>query len=353
MLTGKRVGLLDVDIHGPSVPTMLGLENLTPQTNLGSMLPVELGDLKVMSIGFLLKSRDDAIIWRGPMKARMIKQFLMDVEWGELDYLIIDSPPGTGDEPLSVCQLVDNVDGALIVTTPQDVATADVRKSISFCRRLNLPVLGVIENMSGFICPKCGEETAIFQRGGGKRMAEEMDAPFLGQIPIDPKIVEMADSGKSCIRNMPESALTGVFEHIVERIMRLSEKTFSSFETENNIYEEKRNMRIAIPLADGKLAMHFGHCESFSIVEADLEKKMIVAEEIIESPPHQPGLLPRWLAGHGAQVIIAGGMGQRAQSLFAENNIEVNIGASSETPEQLVMAYLNGNLETGDNICDH
>jgi Mrp family chromosome partitioning ATPase len=145
-LAGKKVGLLDVDIHGPSIPKLLNLEDRTPQIVDESIIPIELGDnLKVMSLGFLLRGRDDAIIWRGPMKMGAIKQFLQDVEWGNLDYLVIDLPPGTGDEPLSVCQLIDNPDGAIVVTTPQEVALADVRKSIHFCQSLQLPVLGVVK----------------------------------------------------------------------------------------------------------------------------------------------------------------------------------------------------------------
>ncbi|MFA5757351.1 MAG: Mrp/NBP35 family ATP-binding protein, partial [Smithellaceae bacterium] len=151
-LHGLRVGLLDVDIHGPSVPTMLGLEGESLKGNPGELFPVEFGGLKVMSLGFLLQNPDDAVIWRGPMKMGVIKQFLTDVNWGDLDYLIIDAPPGTGDEPLSLCQLIQPLTGAVIVTTPQKIAAIDVRKSISFCRRVNVPVLGVVENMSGFVC---------------------------------------------------------------------------------------------------------------------------------------------------------------------------------------------------------
>ncbi|GAG33262.1 unnamed protein product, partial [marine sediment metagenome] len=158
-LSGKSVGLLDIDIHGPSIPKILNLEGKTLQATGTTILPIEMTEnLKVMSIGFLLRNSDDAVIWRGPMKYQMIKQFLKDVQWGRLDFLIIDSPPGTGDEPLSVVQLLGNPDGAIIVTTPQEIALSDVRKAISFCRNLNLPVLGVLENMSGFICPKCGEK---------------------------------------------------------------------------------------------------------------------------------------------------------------------------------------------------
>ncbi len=149
-----------------------------------------------MSPGFSLSSQDDAIIWRGPMKANAIRQFLQDVAWGDLDYLVVDSPPGTGDEPLSVCQLIKELDGAVIVTTPQKVASVDVRKSITFCRQLKVPVLGVIENMSGFACPKCGEVTPILGSGGGQRMAAEMGVPFLGSIPIDPAVALAGDSGR-------------------------------------------------------------------------------------------------------------------------------------------------------------
>ncbi|MCK4325422.1 Mrp/NBP35 family ATP-binding protein, partial [bacterium] len=166
---GKRIGLLDIDIHGPSVPKMLSLQGRTLQGKDETLYPVMLGEnLKVISIGFLLKSEDDAVIWRGPMKMGVIKQFLKDVEWGELDYLIVDSPPGTGDEPLSICQLIENADGAIIVTTPQDIAILSVRKSIKFCRELNLPILGVVENMAGLICPHCQQRIDVFKSGGGK-----------------------------------------------------------------------------------------------------------------------------------------------------------------------------------------
>jgi len=194
----KRTGLLDIDIHGPSVPKLLGLEaQRLDATDEGKILPIEYGGfLRVISIGFMLRQPDDAVIWRGPLKYGVIKQFLKDVAWGDLDYLVIDSPPGTGDEPLSVCQLVENPDGAVIVTTPQDVSLIDVRKSISFCRQLGITVLGVVENMSGFICPHCGRETAIFKRGGGEAMARDTGVPFLGRIPLDPGIAEGGDAGK-------------------------------------------------------------------------------------------------------------------------------------------------------------
>ena len=215
-LAGKRTGLLDIDIHGPSVPKILNLEGRTVGGMLDAILPVEVGtNLKVMSIGFLLPHGDDAAIWRGPRKYHMIKQFLKDVEWGQLDFLIIDSPPGTGDEPLAIIQLLETADGAVVVTTPQEVALSDVRKGITFCRSLDLPVLGVLENMSGFVCPKCGERTDIFKSGGGESMATAMNVPFLGRIPIDPQIVEACDSGKPYIDSYRESQAAQVFSKAV------------------------------------------------------------------------------------------------------------------------------------------
>lgn len=221
-LAGKSVGLLDIDIHGPSIPKILNLERKTVLALEGIILPIEMGEnLKIMSIGFLLRNSDDAVIWRGPMKYQMIKQFIKDVQWGKLDFLIIDSPPGTGDEPPSIAQLLGNTDGAVIVTTPQQVALSDVRKSISFCRNLNLNVLGVLENMSGFICPKCGEKTDIFKSGGGENMASQMGVCFLGRIPIDPQIVQACDSGKPFVYHYKQSQTAKAFEKVLNLILEL------------------------------------------------------------------------------------------------------------------------------------
>lgn len=222
-LNGNRVGLLDVDIHGPSIPKLLGLEGRSPGLKDDKIVPVQLSDnLKVISIGFMLRQKDDAVIWRGPMKMGVIKQFLKDVDWGSLDFLVIDSPPGTGDEPLSVCQLIEDADGAIIVTTPQEIALADVRKSINFCHQLKLPVLGVVENMSGFICPKCGEITDIFKRGGGRRMAEEMQVPFLGRIPLDSQIPKACDAGTPFIYHYDKTETAKAFEIAIQPILELS-----------------------------------------------------------------------------------------------------------------------------------
>ena len=186
----------------------------------------QMGDMKVMSIGFFLRNQDDAVVWRGPMKNTAITQFLRDVEWGDLDYLVIDSPPGTGDEPLSVVQIIGegNLDGAVIVTTPQKVASVDVRKSISFCRLIQLPVLGVVENMSGFACPGCGMVTPILRSGGGRKIAEDMKVPFLGAIPIDPKVAEASDSGQAFVQHFAETATAKVMREIVRPMEALKKR---------------------------------------------------------------------------------------------------------------------------------
>ena len=219
-LLGKHVGLLDVDIHGPSIPKLMGLENERLVTHGQEIVPIEIGaNLKVMSIGFLLESPTDAVIWRGPMKYGVIQQFLKDVEWGPLDYLVIDAPPGTGDEPLSVAQLIGQPAGAILVTTPQDLAVADVRRSVSFCEKVSLPVVGIIENMSGLLCPHCHEMIPLFKMGGGEALAREMNVPFLGSIPIDPEIVECGDNGTPYAHHFAERMAANKFAAIVGRII--------------------------------------------------------------------------------------------------------------------------------------
>jgi ATP-binding protein involved in chromosome partitioning len=350
---GRRAGLLDVDVHGPSIPTMLGLDAGDVGYENGAIVPAEVDGLKVLSLGLFLRSPDDAVIWRGPMKMNAIRQFLADVAWGDLDVLIIDSPPGTGDEPLSVCQLLGAVDGAVIVTTPQKVAAVDVRKSISFCRELGVPVIGVIENMSGFVCPQCGTVTAVLREGGGAVIAEDMGVPFLGSIPLDPSIAESCDEGRPYIRDFADSPTARIVDAIVKSIEAADPAQAPSSRAERSTTKEGKSMKIAIPVSDGRLSMHFGHCERFAVLDVDPESKTIRGREDLEAPPHEPGLLPRWLAEKGANLIIAGGMGRRAQDLFAQNGIQVIVGASAGSPEAVVGDYLSGTLKTGQNVCDH
>jgi ATP-binding protein involved in chromosome partitioning len=191
---------LDSDLHGPTIPKLLGIENNKPVPSDEGINPVIVTpSLKVMSIGLLLTENDSPVIWRGPLKMGAIKQFIGEVNWGELDYLIVDLPPGTGDEPLSIIQLIPKNDGAIIVTTPQDVALLSVRKSINFVKKMNMPIIGIIENMSGFKCPHCGKEIEIFKRGGGLKASKDFNVPYLGRIPLDSQIVLTGDSGEPFI----------------------------------------------------------------------------------------------------------------------------------------------------------
>lgn len=216
---GYEVGILDADVHGPNIPKMLGLGNEkmigTPQ----GILPILFSpNLKVVSMAFLLPNSDAPVVWRGPLKHGVFQQFLGEVEWGDLDYLIVDLPPGTGDEPLSIAHLIGQVDGSVIVTTPQEVALLDSRKAVVFSRMVHVPVVGIVENMSGFKCPHCGNEIDLFKIGGGEKAAIELQVPFLGRIPIDPEIVQNCDQGKPFVEANPDSIAAKAFSEITDRV---------------------------------------------------------------------------------------------------------------------------------------
>jgi ATP-binding protein involved in chromosome partitioning len=217
-----QVGLLDVDIHGPSIPKILGLEDKKPGATESGIIPVMYSpNLRIMSIGFIISDNDSPVIWRGPLKMTAIKQFIGDVEWGKLDFLIVDLPPGTGDEPLSIAQIIPNCDGAIIVTTPQDVALNSVRKSIRFVKQMNMPVIGIIENMSGFECPHCRKKIDIFKTGGGLKASEDFQINYLGKIPIDPSIVKSGDSGVPFAVHNDSSKSSKSFDDIVRNVEKI------------------------------------------------------------------------------------------------------------------------------------
>lgn len=217
---GQKVGLLDVDVHGPSVPKILGLQGQRAMSDGEKLLPAEAYGVKVMSTGLILEKDDEPIVWRGPLKAGVIKQFIGEVRWDELDYLIVDCPPGTGDEPLSVCQLMPDAD-AILVTTPQQVATLDVSKSITFCNQIGIRIAGVIENMSGFTCPHCGEFTPIFKTGGGEALAKCYGLPFLGRLPIATEIGEGGDEGRPIVETVPDSPAAKAFMSVADNLLSI------------------------------------------------------------------------------------------------------------------------------------
>lgn len=220
---GDKVGLMDVDLHGPDIPRMLGLRGLVETTADGRFIPKPYSDnLKVISIESMTPNVDEAVIWRGPLKMHAIRQFIYDVHWGRLDYLIVDSPPGTGDEPLTVAQTIPGAK-AIIVTTPQEISLADVRKAISFCKTVKMPIFGLVENMSGFVCPHCGQPVNLFGAGGGFRTARATNIPLLAQIPFDPEMVSCADKGISFLEKHPDSDVTKAYAHIVAEMREAGE----------------------------------------------------------------------------------------------------------------------------------
>ncbi len=214
---GARVGLLDADIYGPSVPTMLGEAEEPPTTRPGNKIgPAVYYGMPVISVGFFTE-RDGAVVWRGPMIHKLLQQFLEDVEWGELDYLVVDLPPGTGDAQLSLSQLIP-ITGAVIVTTPQEVALIDVEKAINMFKKVEVPILGVVENMSFYVCPSCGHHDEIFSHGGGEKLAETLKTTFLGGVPIDKKIRYGGDIGRPVVIGAPDSQHTQVFLELAQRV---------------------------------------------------------------------------------------------------------------------------------------
>jgi ATP-binding protein involved in chromosome partitioning len=216
--SGHRVGLMDSDIYGPSQQMMMGIDEKPYINEANQIVPIERHGVKVMSLGFLMDV-DQPVIWRGPMVMKAVEQFLQDVAWGALDFLVIDLPPGTGDAQLTLTQKI-HLSGAVIVTTPQDVSLIDARKGLAMFQKVNVPLLGIVENMSYYLCPKCGHREEIFKHGGGKRTAEELKVPFLGEIPLDPKIVIGGDSGRPIVAGEPGSPVTEAYLRIADAIVK-------------------------------------------------------------------------------------------------------------------------------------
>jgi Mrp family chromosome partitioning ATPase/predicted Fe-Mo cluster-binding NifX family protein len=355
---GFKVGLMDVDLHGPSIPRMLGLKgNIGPGASEGKAHPIEyIPNMEVISIEPLMgENKDSATIWRGPLKIGVIRQFIADIDWSDLDYMIIDSPPGTGDEPLTIAQTIPDAK-SVIVTTPQEISLADVRKSINFCRQVNMEILGLVENMSGLKCPHCGKMIDIFKTQGGMLTAKREGLNLLGSLPFEPDVVSNGDTGNMSLLDDNEVLITQEFNKIVDKIVKLTEtRSEPAPEPKNEISDRKKDSTdskvLVVPVSGGKLSAHFGHCEQFAFVETQNGK--IMKTQMRNPPGHEPGVLPRWLYEQGADVAIVGGMGERAQQLLREKGIEVIIGAPMDSPESLANQYLSNTLVSGANICDH
>ncbi len=357
---GYNVGLMDVDLHGPSIPRMLGLKgSIEPGAKGAKARPVRYQpNMQVISIEPLMgENKDMATIWRGPLKIGVIRQFIADIEWNDLDYMVIDSPPGTGDEPLTVAQTIPDA-SALIVTTPQEISLADVRKSINFCRQVNMEILGLVENMSGMICPHCGKTIDLFKAHGGMITAKKENLRLLATLPLEPQVVEQGDAGSVGVLDNDQLPFSQAFNKMVDVIVEIEEARRDQIlkpQQQKEFPVRKQGSDdakvLVVPVMGGKLSSHFGHAEQFAFIETEDGK--IAGTEMRTPPGHEPGVLPRWLYEQGADIVIVGGMGESAQGLLRQNGIEVIIGAPMDAPEVLANQYLSGTLITGSNVCDH
>jgi predicted Fe-Mo cluster-binding NifX family protein len=258
-------------------------------------------------------------------------------------------------------QLLGTDAQGVVVTTPQDLAVDDVRRSVHFCHQTGNPVLGLVENMSGLKCPHCGEIVDVFASGGGERLASEAGVTFLGRIPLDPEVVRNADLGKVTMAEDADTPAThayhGIIDTIIQSTQNRGEATQESVRAEAKESSEPDTkgdkLRLAVPVAGGRLSQHFGHCEQFALVDADTENKQTSEATYLNPPPHEPGVLPKWLAEQGVDVVLAGGMGSRAINHFSDAGVKVVTGVGDMSPEDLVRSYMEGTLTAGENACTH
>lgn len=358
---GRKVGILDGDVHGPNIPKMLGLEGVAPEGGPAGLLPLEASpNLKVMSMGFLLQDPDTPVAWRGPMKHTLFQQFLADVQWGSLDYLIVDLPPGTGDEPMSIAQILGLPLWAVIVTTPQDVALLDSRKSVVFAKNLEMNLLGIVENMSGLTCPHCSGRIDLFKTGGGEKASQDLGVPFLGAIPIDPMVVVAGDAGMPVATMAADVPIAQVFRDLAGQTDRVingsgplstaAENNLDSIETErrpNNMFSKV----VAVPSMhpgglDASRSGHFGHCDVFTMIH--VEDGEIREVSLVHNPPHMQGGCQgpvNLLHQNRADALIVGGIGMRPLMGFRQVGIEVYYGPEGETVGAVMDQLLQGRLQ--------
>lgn len=325
---GHKVGMMDVDIHGPNVLRMLGLKEPFDLASAQFLMPPEIfHNLKVISIEAVMRDREIAVIWRGPLKHQLIRQFLTEVQWGFLDYLIIDAPPGTGDEPMSVAQTIPEAK-AVIITTPQEISLADVRKSINFCQKINLDILGLVENMSGYHCPHCGKDLPLFRQGGGEKTAQAFNIPFLGSLPFDPQVVEAADQGQLVELTEENSPFFEGLRPVVKYVAKVLPPQPA---------REPGELRFAVPLDNGKVAA--APTKAAEIALLTVKDGAITNKEIMPRPDLDPANFMFWLENLGVSHL-AGDLGEAAIGLLKRKGIEVVTPSLDQTPEQVVEAYV-------------
>ena len=336
---GYKTGILDVDIHGPSVPRMLGISGFLDVSPSQLLIPKTITvNLSAVSIEYLLADKDQAVIWRGPLKHSAIAQFIGQVAWGELDYLIIDSPPGTGDEPLSVAQLIPDAKG-IIVTQPQEISLADVRKCITFCRQIEMEPIGIIENMSGIICPHCGKKFYIFKSGGGERTASATGIPFLGTLSFDPAVVEATDEGRLLIYMSDEKRpYNQDFKKITDNVIKRIEET----KVEPVSLEEIRKskwIKIAVPLSKEKVAALYDadRIVIYEVVNGDIRYLNTVKQE--------GHIMPSDIKNFQVNLIIVKDIKDKARYVLNRDRIGVVSNVPDLPPEKLIKEFLAGSLK--------
>ncbi len=327
---GFNVGILDADITGPSIPKVFGINDKAQGSELGMYPQKSKNGIGVMSVNLLLDKDDSPVIWRGPVIAGVVKQFWTDVIWGDVDFLFLDMPPGTGDVPLTVFQSIP-LDGIVIVTSPQDLVSLIVKKAYNMAKTMNIPILGIVENMSYLKCPDCGKEIKLFGDSKIDAVAQSLGLQVLGKMPIDPTVAELCDKGE--VEKVDNDYLSEAVSYIEKNL---------------GISKETKTMKIAIPTEGTNVSSHFGKCENFTIV--DLENFTIKNKVCISTEGHQHGLLPAFLVSHGVNAVIAGGMGEGARQNLVKNNIEIISGASGDI-DQVISAYLEGSLKSIDTGC--
>ncbi len=352
--TGRyRVGVLDADVTGPSIPKLFGADKFKPKATEIGLFPVRShSDIQLMSINLLLEEPDTPVIWRGPILANTVKQFWTDVVWGDIDFMFLDMPPGTGDIPLTVFQSLP-LDGIIIVTSPQDLVAMIVKKAVNMAKMMKIPILGLIENMSYAICPHCGEQIKLFGESVTEEIAIEWGIPFLGYLPIDPDLTRLSDEGQieRIHKNYLEKAVAAI-EKIPPRGNPILKEKAELLHSPNEMTTANPDtVKVAIAAENGAVCAHFGHCEGFAIY--DTKDGRIVSESFLKNPGHKPGLLPNLLNDQGVRVVIAGGMGEGAIDIFNEKGIDVITGANGRV-DQTIEGFLAGSLTSTGSVChDH
>ncbi len=323
---GYAVGLIDVDLHGPDVYRMLGVGEPLDLVHGQYYLPADVArNLKLVSVEAMMKNREAAVIWRGPVKHKIIRQFLTEIQWGHLDFLVIDAPPGTGDEPLTVARAIPEVQ-AVIVTTPQEISLADVRKAIQFCQKVDMQILGVVENMGYLRCPDCGKAIPLFTSGQGSRQLQALGLPVLGSLPFDPEVVAAADEGRLTTLETSQSPFLQAMEAVVTQIVEALQQAASQTQPPAR---EPGTTIFAAPVVDGNLAPQCNQNQRFLLVT--VQDGQIVNQLQVTPPDFKPGLLPHWLERQGVSHLIAAGLPENARKLFQRKGLEV-IAAEAGTP---------------------